>query len=438
MKISIIGCGYVGLVTGACLAELGHEVLGIDNNKAKIRKLKALKSPIYEPGLEELLISHCQEGRLRFSGDIAEGVRHGDIIFICVNTPPKEDGTADLSFVEAVSKEIARNMTKYRLIVEKSTVPVKTGEWVARTIAENIRPGIEFDVASNPEFLREGTAINDFLHPDRVVIGISSQRARSLLTELYEPLNAPLLITDINSAELIKHSANAFLALKISFINSVASICSAAGADIKKVTKGIGLDRRIGMASMEAGIGYGGFCLPKDVSAFIGIARSLGCGFEILEAAERVNNRQRIWPVKKLQEILGSLRNKRIAVLGLSFKPFTDDIRFAPALDILASLHEQGAEVRAYDPQAMTNMHEKSPRTVMCQDAYSATADCDAMIICTEWPEFKRLNMQEIKKRLKRPLIIDGRNIFEPARIKCQGFEYFCVGRPSSGARPQS
>jgi len=431
VKISIIGCGYVGLVTGACLAELGHEVLGVDNDPEKIQVLRSGGVPIYEPGLDALVATNHQEGRLRFSSEISEAVEHGQIIFICVNTPPRPDGGVDLSFVEAVSREIALHMTGYRLVVEKSTVPVRTGEWVSRTISENIRPGVDFDVASNPEFLREGTAIQDFLHPDRVVIGASTERATSLLVSLYEPLNAPLLLTDINSAELIKHSANAFLAVKISFINSVARVCSLSGADIKKVAKGIGLDHRIGMASMEAGIGYGGMCLPKDVKAYIRIARDLGYDFELLESTERINAAQRQWPIEVLHQTLGQdLKDRTVAVLGLSFKPNTDDLRSAASLDLIAALEAEGARVRAYDPISMERARPKVPQTTMCQDPYQAAQGADAVVICTEWKEFRSLDLPRLRDGLARPLMVDGRNLFEPARMAAMGFEYYGVGRP--------
>ena len=333
--------------------------------------------------------------------------------------------------MEAVSREIAVHMAEYRLVVEKSTVPVRTGEWVARTISENIPSGVEFDVASNPEFLREGTAIEDFLHPDRVVIGASSERATSLLVSLYEPLNAPLLLTDINSAELIKHSANAFLAVKISFINSVARVCSLSGADIKKVAKGIGLDRRIGMASMEAGIGYGGMCLPKDVAAFIQIAGDLGYDFELLKATERINSGQRLWPLQVLRRAFPQgLAGRTVTVLGLSFKPNTDDLRSAASLEIIQALEAEGAKVRAYDPISMERAHPRVPAVAMCQDPYHAALGAEALVICTEWKEFRNLDLPRLREGLVRPLVVDGRNLFEPARMASLGFEYHSVGRP--------
>lgn len=429
MDISIIGCGYVGLVTGACLAELGHNIIAVDNNLEKLAQLQRQECPIYEPGLEQLIKIYTAEGKLRFTESIAEAVRGSQIVFICVNTPPLPDGRADLSFIEAVSKEIALNMDGYRLIVEKSTVPVRTGEWVKRTISAYAPQDVEFDVASNPEFLREGTAINDFLHPDRVVIGVSSQRASSLLVELYEPLNAPLLITDINSAELIKHSANAFLALKISFINSVAQVCQRSGADIKKVAKGIGLDHRIGMASLEAGIGYGGMCLPKDVAAYIRIAKDLGYDFELLEAVEKVNNRQRRWALEQLKNIYQNLGGLRLAVWGLSFKPHTDDLRFAPAIDIVQTLLEEGAQVQCYDPAAMSKAAKLLPKATMCDGALEACQQAQALIICTEWPQFKSVDLLEVRQQMAAPIVLDGRNLFEPKRMAEHNFKYYGVGR---------
>lgn len=429
MDISIIGCGYVGLVTSACLAELGHNIVAVDNDLEKLARLQRQECPIYEPGLEQLIKIYTAEGRLRFSSSIAEAVRCSQIIFICVNTPPLPDGRADLSFVEAVSKEIAVNMDSYRLIVEKSTVPVRTGEWVKRTISTYAAKGVEFDVASNPEFLREGTAISDFLHPDRVVIGVSSQKASSLLVELYEPLNAPLLITDINSAELIKHSANAFLALKISFINSVAQVCQRSGADIKKVAKGIGLDHRIGMASMEAGIGYGGMCLPKDVAAYIRIAKDLGYNFELLEAVEKVNNAQRRWALEQLQKLYPNLRGLRLAVWGLSFKPHTDDLRFAPAVEIIQALIQEGAQVKCYDPAAMEKAAQLLPEAIMCESALEACKQAQALVICTEWPQFKSADLLKVHRYMAAPIVLDGRNLFEPKRMAEHNFRYYGVGR---------
>jgi len=429
MDISIIGTGYVGLVSGVCFAELGHNVMCIDNNKAKVEMLLNDVIPIYEPGLEELVKANRREKRLSFSTDIKDGVEHGKIIFIAVDTPSKPNGEADLSFVEEVSRQIAGHLKEYRLIVEKSTVPVQTGEWVMKTIKETVQPGVEFDVASNPEFLREGTAINDFLKPDRVIIGVTSDRAASLLVKLYEPLNAPLLITDIRSAELIKHSANAFLAVKISFINSIANICDIVGADVAKVARGIGLDKRIGMHFLNAGVGYGGSCFPKDVSAFINISDHIGYDFKILKSIQEVNYEQHKVPVDKLKKALGDLKGRKIAMLGLTFKPDTDDLRNAPSLAIVKLLQQEGAEVRAYDPVSMKKAGELIKDVIFCQDSYEAAKDADAVLIVTEWSQFRFLDLHRLKSLMKRALIVDGRNIYDPARVKAMGFEYHGIGR---------
>lgn len=429
MDISIVGTGYVGLVSGVCFAELGHNVMCIDNNKDKVEMLRNDVIPIYEPGLEELVKANKREKRLSFSTDIKEGVEHGKIIFIAVDTPSKSNGEADLSFVEAVSRQIASHLSEYRLIVEKSTVPVQTGEWVMKTIKETVKPGVEFDVASNPEFLREGTAINDFLKPDRVILGVTSDRASSLLVKLYEPLNAPLLITDIRSAELIKHSANAFLAVKISFINSIANICDIVGADVAKVARGIGLDKRIGMHFLNAGVGYGGSCFPKDVSAFINISDQVGYDFKILKAIQEVNYEQHKVVVNKLMKSLGDLSGKKIAVLGLTFKPDTDDLRNAPALTIIRHLREEGAEVRVYDPVAMKRAREILNDIRFCEDSYEAAEDADAAVIITEWSQFRFLDLHKLKSLMRRALIVDGRNVYDPARVRAMGFEYHGIGR---------
>lgn len=429
LDISIIGSGYVGLVTGACFAELGHKVLCVDNDVRKIMMLEKGQIPIYEPGLEELVRTNRREKKLFFSTEVKEGAEHGQIIFIAVGTPPKEGGEADLSHVENVSREIARTIKEYRLIVEKSTVPVQTGEWVKKTIEETISPGIEFDVASNPEFLREGTAIEDFLKPDRVVLGVTSDRAATLLVKLYEPLNAPLLITDIKSAELIKHAANAFLAMKISFINSIANICDIVGADVTKVARGIGLDKRIGMDFLRAGIGYGGSCFPKDVSAFINISERLGYDFKILKSVAYVNAEQQKIVVRKLKNNIGSLANKVIGLLGLSFKPNTDDIREAPSLSVIKQLKEEGAQVRVYDPVAMEKARQVINGVIFCNDSYEIALGADALVIITEWSEFKYLDIPRIRESMNNPLIIDGRNIYDPSRMKELGFVYYGIGR---------
>lgn len=434
MKITIIGTGYVGLVSGACFAELGHEVLCIDKNKEKIRTLESGCIPFFEPGLAEIVKSNCHEGRLSFSTEIKKGVEHGTVIFVAVDTPSKPTGEADLSSVENVAEQIASCLSReYRLIVEKSTVPVQTGQWLSETIRKHASPEADFDVASNPEFLREGTAVNDFLKPDRVVIGITSDRASSLLVKLYEPLNAPLLITDINSAELIKHSANAYLAMKISFINSIADICDLAGADVKKVARGIGLDRRIGMDFLNAGIGYGGSCFPKDVSAFINIAGEKGFDFKILKAVQEVNVTQHAIAVERLESIFGEggVKGRRIALFGLSFKPNTDDLRNAPSLVLIGNLKAKGAVVSAYDPVAMDNARKIIPEGSIdyASDPYEAAAGADAVILVTEWREFAVLDFIRIKESMARPVFIDGRNMCDPSRMRAMGFEYSGIGR---------
>jgi UDPglucose 6-dehydrogenase len=429
MKVTIIGCGYVGLVTGACLAELGNDVLCIDNNVKKIETLEAGGVPIYEPGLKEMLMLNIEEGRIRFSTSIKEGVEHGIIIFICVDTPPQPSGEVDLSSVERVSREIALHLKEYRLIVEKSTVPVRTSEWVIRTVKKHIKGDVPFDVASNPEFLREGTALADFMHPDRVVIGTSTEQASSLLVQLYEPLNAPLLITDINSAELIKHSANAFLALKISFINAVAQICERSGADVLRVAKGIGLDKRIGMEFLRAGVGFGGSCFPKDLSAFIHTASELGYEFDLLKEVQRINEEQKKCVSAKLASMAGDLGGKKVAVLGLAFKADTDDMRNAPSLDIIEDLKKRGADVHVYDPVAMEKARDVLDGVTYCPTPYETLAGADAAVVVTDWREFSHLDLLRVRQEMKRPLILDGRNIYDPRRMKNLGFEYRGIGR---------
>ncbi|MHB9156267.1 MAG: UDP-glucose dehydrogenase family protein, partial [Endomicrobiales bacterium] len=351
--VCVVGTGYVGLVTGACLAEIGHKVICVDNDKKKIALLKKGKIPIYEPGLGELVKKNVGKTKLSFSTDIKEGVKKCEVLFIAVGTPPREDGSADLSYVEGVACEIARNMKSYKLIVDKSTVPVETGEWVATTIQRNLKADIPFDVASNPEFLREGSAVHDTFHPDRIVIGVKSKKAEHILKEIYAPLKAPVLVTDIKSAEIIKHASNSFLAMKISFINAISNICERVGADITKVAEGMGTDKRIGRAFLNAGIGFGGFCFPKDLEAFLWISRKLGYEFNLLKEVKEINEKQKGLLVKKIEDTVWNLNGKIIGVLGLAFKPETDDMRFAPSIDIIRQLQERGAVIRAYDPASM-------------------------------------------------------------------------------------
>jgi len=429
MNIGVIGTGYVGLVTGSCFADLGHKVVCVDNNKEKIAKLKKGRIPFYEPGLEGLVNTNIAEGRLSFITSTAECVKKCEIIFIAVGTPPLPNGEADLSAIEHVCIDIARNMKKYRLIVEKSTVPVKTAEWVQRTLKKYVRKGIRYDVASNPEFLREGSAIKDAEFPDRIILGVSSDHAAMLLVKLYEPLNAPILITDIKSAELIKHTANAFLAMKISFINAVANVCENTGADIMKVAKGIGMDKRIGTDFLLPGIGYGGSCFPKDVSAYIKLSERVGYDFKLLKEVVSINNNQRKNLIRKVKAALGNIKNKKVSILGLAFKPDTDDMRGAPSLEIINMLITEGAKICAYDPVAMKNAAALIKNIKFAKNAYEAVKGSDALVIVTEWREFRALDLPKVKKLMRRVNIIDGRNIFEPKKMKKLGFNYWSIGR---------
>ena len=433
MDLCIVGAGHVGLVTGVCFADLGHHVIIVDVDRQRIARLKRGRPPFYEPGLEELVRRNLREGRLTLTTDLAAGVRRALAIFICVGTPPKENGEADLSYVESVARQIARAMPGYRLIVEKSTVPVQTGRHVARTIEQARRKGVAFDVASNPEFLREGSAIRDFLHPDRIVVGVESKRARALLTELYGAFDAPLVITDINSSELIKHASNSFLAMKISYMNAVAAICRRTGADIVKVAEGMGLDPRIGRSFLDAGLGFGGFCFPKDIAAFIQIADQLGYDFALLKAVEQINRDAPKLFVAAAKEALWVLAHKTIGVLGLAFKPNTDDMRFAPSLEVIRLLRAEGAAVQVYDPQAMGEARSLLPGVRFCRDAYAAARGADALALVTEWQEFRELDFARIKRLMRQPVLLDGRNLYDPARMRELGFRYVGVGRGAAG-----
>ncbi len=429
MNVCIIGAGYVGLVTGACFSELGHKVICVDNDKKKIEMLKKLKVPFYENGLEDMIKRNVKENRLSFSSSIKEGVKKSLIIFICVGTPPMPNGEADLSSVEHVAGQVAKDMSSYRLIVEKSTVPVETGRWIEHTVKLNIKKKVKFDVASNPEFLREGSAIEDFLHADRIVIGVESNKAKKMLLELYRNIDTEFVVTDIKSAELIKHASNSFLATKVSFINSVANICERTGADIAKVAHGLGLDGRIGKDFLKSGIGYGGFCFPKDLDAFIHISGKLGYDFSILKAVRKVNEEQKALFVRKVEEALWVIKGKTIGILGLSFKPNTDDMRFAPSIDIINSLKKDGAKIKAYDPQAMENAKSILKGVTFCKGVYDTAKNSDTLLILTEWHEFEVIDLGRIKKLLNKPLIIDGRNIFDPEKMKKLGFKYISIGR---------
>ena len=433
MKIGIIGSGYVGLVTGVCLAHLGHEVLCVDNDPRKVALLLKGRSPIYEPGLEEMLRENVARRRLNFSSQIVHAVRRCEVLFICVNTPPKDNGDADLSFVENVSYEIARNLKEYRLVVEKSTVPVQTGEWIYKTIRENQPRRAFFDVAANPEFLREGSAIHDFLNPDRIILGVSSKKAETILRKLYEPLKARIVVTDLKSSEIIKHASNSFLATKISFINAVARVCDASGADIEKVAEGMGLDPRIGPSFLKAGIGFGGFCFPKDLSAFLRMSEKIGVRFDLLKEVLNINEAQKHYFVQKIENALWNLKGKTLGILGLSFKPDTDDIRFAPSLDIIQKLQKEEVKIQAYDPQAMPKFKALFKNIHYAKNPYEALRNADGLVLLTEWEEFANLDFKRVKKLLRQPFIFDGRNFFNPASLRKMGFRYCGIGRPVEG-----
>src|SRR4029450_3912312 len=430
MNICVVGTGYVGLVTGAVFADLGNDVVCVDKVKGKIHSLKAGKMRTYEPGLEEMVVRNVADGRLSFTTDLPAAVEQSDIIFIAVGTPARESGETDLSHVEAVAAEIGRTMDRYKVIVSKSTVPVGTGELVREVIARHQRRPIEYDVVSNPEFLREGSAIEDTLRPDRIVIGAANQQAAMKLVELYAPLERPMIITDLPSAEVIKYASNAFLAAKISFINAIANVCESAGADVTQVMKGMGLDGRIGGAFLQAGLGYGGSCFPKDVDSLIHTAGRLGYDFKMLKAVVDINRERSGRLVEMIRKVLGPLDEMRVAVLGLAFKPTTDDMREAKSLDVVHQLVAGGATVRAYDPVAVDNARPLLPESVVyAASPYEAAQDADAVVLITEWNEFKYLNLERLRGVLRRRIIFDGRNIWEPERMRRLGFEYYSIGR---------
>ena len=437
MDLAIIGSGYVGLVTGACFADVGHNVICVDNDAQKIKQLQAGEVPIYEPGLEEIIHRNVSAHRLRFTGSIEEGVKNSQIVFIAVPTPQQPDGDVDLSFLEKVAREIAGVLTDYRVIVDKSTVPVKTGEKVAESIKRYNRHGADFDVVSNPEFLREGCAVADLMKPDRIVIGAQSERAIDLMKKIYEPFMAPILVTDINSAELIKHCANSFLALKISYINAVSAICEASGADVEKVADGIGMDHRIGRDFLNAGIGYGGSCFPKDIAAFITIAERLGVPFNLLKEVQRINNSQKERFLKAIRETLWVLREKRIAVWGLTFKPDTDDVRSSVAIELVADLLREGAHVVAYDPKGMQKARaiKAIADAKFASSALEAVNDAEALVIATEWNEFANVDLAVVKEKMRTPIVFDGRNLLDPETMGRLGFHYYSIGRAS--VKPQ-
>jgi UDPglucose 6-dehydrogenase len=453
LQISMIGCGYVGLVTGSCLAELGHSVVCYDSDAEKSRMLREGRLPIFEPHLDQIFLRNCKEGRLRFVDEPAEAVRFGDAIFICVGTPPLENGEADLSAIDRVARLIATEARSSKLVIEKSTVPVRTGQELKRALAVYGRSsGVAFRVASNPEFLREGSGVGDFLHPDRIVVGVEDDETERQLREIYQPVldgrfrcpvhesacppaTAPaLVVTTIASSELIKHASNSFLALKISYANALADLCERLGADVDEVTGAMGLDPRIGPHFLRAGLGFGGFCFPKDVQAFIRLSERAGMDFRLLKEVERINNQQIEWFVEKIRRVLWVIRDKRIGLLGLAFKPNTDDTRFSPALKLAERLIAEGAHISAYDPKAMDRARAVIPGACFAADSYAAAREADALVIATEWPEFAALDWAKIGKSMARPLIIDGRNLLDPKTIRSLGLEYESVGRPAGNS----
>lgn len=433
MKIGIIGTGYVGLVTAVGLANLGHDVIGTDVDDEKIELASKGIAPIYEPGLEELLKNNLDKGNLHFSKDLDDTILKSDVLFVCVNTPPREDGSADMSYVESVARRIAANLNKYKLIVEKSTVPIKTSSWIKRTLSLYKKGEGDYDIASNPEFLREGAAVSDFLNPDRIVIGVETDRARDLLTKIYEKYRDKILVTNIDTAELIKHASNSFLAAKISFINLMADLCEKTDADVELVAKGMGLDSRIGEQFLRAGLGYGGSCFPKDVKALIKIGEDLNIDFNFLREVDRVNRRRIEVFVAKVKKALWILRDKEIALLGLAFKPETDDLRNAPSIKLIEALLSEGARLRLYDPQAADNMKrffpENSEGIRYASGAYEALKGANALLLITEWREFRDMDLEKVKNLMENPIIIDGRNLFDPVKMREMGFEYTSIGR---------
>jgi UDPglucose 6-dehydrogenase len=430
MNICVVGTGYVGLVTGAVFADLGNDVVCVDNVVEKVAMLRAGRIPIYEPGLEEMVARNVADGRLAFSTDLASAVQRSVIVFITVGTPPKKDGETDLGAVEEVAREIGQAMERYTVVVNKSTVPVGTGEFVRDVIERHQRQAVPFDVVSNPEFLREGSAIEDTLRPDHIVIGAPNQQVAMTLLELYAPIERPMIITDVPSAEMIKYASNAFLATKISFANAIANICELAGADVTQVVKAMGLDARIGPAFLQAGLGYGGSCFPKDTDSLIHTADDLGYDFGLLRAVVDVNRERAQHFVDKVEKALAPLDDKVVAVLGLAFKPNTDDMREAKSIDVIGRLVALGVDVRAYDPVAMANARHVLPASVTyCDSSHAAAGGADAVILLTEWNEFKLLNLERLRAVMRRPVIFDGRNLWEPERMRRLGFEYYSIGR---------
>ena len=443
MNICVVGSGYVGLVTGACLADFGIHVVGVDIDEAKVRALSTGEVPIYEPGLRTLVRKNMEEGRLRFATDLGSAIEEAQAVFIAVGTPPRSDGSADLTFIREVASSIAQHLNGYKVIVTKSTVPIGTGQMIEDIVRQGAGGKHRFAVVSNPEFLREGSAIDDFMHPDRVVIGTRDQQAAELMLDVYSPLAAadvPFIITDVETAELIKYASNGFLATKISFINEVAQICEAWGANVEVVAKGMGLDSRIAPKFLSAGPGFGGSCFPKDTRAAAQIARDQGLRFRIIEAVLEVNEVTQKRMIDKITRTLGGVAGRTVAVLGLSFKPDTDDIRESPALPIVQGLLDGGATVRAFDPEAMESCRPLFPAVTFCENAYEAAKGADALVIVTEWNQFRKLELDQLHQLLRQPLVVDLRNLYEPEKMAAAGFRYVSIGRPEGvpKARPQA
>ncbi len=425
MKIAVIGTGYVGLTTGACLAELGHSVICNDIDAEKIAKMKKGFCPIFEAGLPELLTKHIKTKKLSFTTSLQDSIKDSEVIFICVGTPPKKDGTPDLSFMENVIRDIGKSLTHYAVIVEKSTVPVQTAEWMKSLLRKYLKAN--FDVAVNPEFLREGTSVHDFLHPDRIVIGTETEKADKIMSEVYSKINAPIIHTNLNSAELIKHASNSFLSTKISFANMVAQLCDKTGADIKTVMDGVGVDKRIGREFLNAGLGYGGFCFPKDLDAFISVLEKHKVDASLLKAVRSINEYQRAHVRELAKKLLGSFKGKTVGVLGLAFKPNTDDVRLSPAVMLIQELQKDGVKIRTCDPQAVDNAKKILKNVVYCKDAYEVAVGSDLLILATEWAEFKTMDLMKIKSKVSK--FIDARNVFDPNKMGALGFEYRSIGR---------
>ena len=433
MNITVVGTGYVGLVTGACFSDWGHHVLCVDNDQRKVDMLKRMEMPIYEVGLVEMVRRNVDAGRLKFTTSIKDGTEFAEAIFIAVGTPPGYRGAANMSYVEQVGRQVAEHMTGYRLLVEKSTVPVNTGEQLKRTVSKYLRADIPFDVASNPEFLKEGTAIEDANDPDRIVVGVESERAGKLLRDIYEPIikktGCAFLQMNIASAELTKHASNSFLAMKISFVNAVSRVCELAGADIEQVAKGMGLDKRIGPRFLQAGVGYGGSCFPKDVDAFVRLADALGHEFKLLKEVQAINKTQRDYVMKKIKQELWVVQDKKIAIFGLAFKPETDDVREAPSLYFVPKLQEMKAKLRAWDPVAEARFAELFPQEKYFKSPLETAEGADLLLILTDWPEVKNIDLEALKNTMRCPVIVDGRNQFNPKEIRAKGFTYISIGR---------